>query len=75
MLTTIKLFSPLHAHFYERNEWGDLDYDSVDMDSDELCAYQDLILEAIEREHLDEEGDRGLAVYLDNPLLKRKVRA
>lgn len=40
MLTTIKLFSPLYAHLYERNEWGDLDYGSVDMDARELCAYQ-----------------------------------
>lgn len=75
MLTTIKLFSPLYAHLCEKNEWGDLDYDSVDMGADELCAYQDVILEAIEREHLDTEGDRGLAVYLDNAMLKRKVHS
>ncbi|MFQ9704443.1 MAG: hypothetical protein ACLR0U_25355 [Enterocloster clostridioformis] len=43
------------------------------MGTDELCDYQDEILAAIERECLDEEGNRGLAVYLDNELLKRKV--
>ena len=73
MLTTIKLFSPLYAHLYERSEWGDLENEPVDMSADELCAYQDEILKAIECEQLDEEGDRGLAVYLDNALLKRKV--
>lgn len=75
MLTTIRLFSPLYAHLSKRNEWGDLDYDSVDMDASELCAYQDAILEAIKKEHLDTEGDRGLAVYLDNAMLKRKVHS
>lgn len=73
MLTTIKLFSPLYAHLYERGEWGDLENEPVDMSADELCAYQDEILKAIEQEHLDTEGDRGLAVYLDDAMLKRKV--
>lgn len=72
MLTTIKLFSPLYARLYERNERSDLDYDSVDVGADELCAYQEAILQAIERD-LDTEGKRGLAVYLDNAMLKRKV--
>lgn len=73
MLTTIKLFSPLYAHLYERSEWGNLENEPVDVGADELCAYQDEILKAIEREHLDTEGDRGLAVYLDDAMLKRKV--
>lgn len=73
MLTTIKLFSPLYAHLYERSEWGDLENEPVDMSADELCAYQDEILKAIEREHSDTEGDHGLAVYLDDAMLKRKV--
>ena len=45
------------------------------MDASELCAYQDVILEAIKREHLDTEGDRRLAVYLDNAMLKRKAHS
>lgn len=73
MLTTIKLFSPLYAHLYEQGEWGDLENEPVDIGADELCAYQDEILKAIEQEHLDTEGDRGLAVYLDDAMLKRKV--
>ena len=75
MLTTIKLFSPLHAQLYERNEWGDLENEPVYMGADELCAYQGEILKAIEREHLNSEGDRGLAVYLNNEMLKRKVQS
>ena len=72
-LTTLKLFSPLYPQLYERNEWGDLESEPVTMGADELCGYQDDILAAIERENLQEEGDRGLAVYLRNELLKRKV--
>ena len=74
-LTTVKLFSPLYPQLYERSEWGDLENEPVDMGADELCAYEDKILEALERECLDSEGDRGLAVYLDNELLKRKVHS
>ena len=73
MLTTIKLFSPLYAHLYERSEWGGLGNEPVDIDAGELCAYQDEILKAIDRESLDTEGGRGLAVYLDDARLKRKV--
>ncbi len=73
MLTTMKLFSPLSAQLYERNEWGGLEDEPVDIGADELCAYQGEILKAIKRERLDTEGERGLAVYLDNEMLKRKV--
>ncbi|MEQ3170173.1 antirestriction protein ArdA [Dysosmobacter welbionis] len=72
-LTTLKLFSPLYPQLYERNEWGDLESEPVTMGADELCGYQDEIHAAIEQENLREEGDRGLAVYLRNELLKRKV--
>nr|WP_308625378.1 hypothetical protein [uncultured Eisenbergiella sp.] len=75
LITTMKLFSPLYAQLNERNEWGDLDYDSVDMDSEELCAYQDTILEAIEQENQYLDAARGLAVYMDDALLKRKVHS
>lgn len=73
MLTTMKLFSPLSAQLYEKNEWGGLEDEPVDLGADEICAYQGEILEAIKRERLDTEGERGLAVYLDNEMLKRKV--
>lgn len=72
-LTSLKLFSPLYARLYERNEWGDLENNPVNMGMDELCDYQNEILTAIAGERLDTEGNRGLAVYLDNELLKRKV--
>ncbi|MBS6955372.1 MAG: hypothetical protein KH230_19330 [Enterocloster asparagiformis] len=72
-LTTLRLFSPLTVELYEKNEWGDLEQDSIPMSGRDICDYQEDILSLIEREHLDTEGDRGLAVYLDNVLLGRKV--
>lgn len=72
-LTTLRLFSPLTAELYEKNEWGDLEQDSIPMSGRDICDYQEDILSLIEREHLDTEGDRGLAVYLDNVLMGRKV--
>ena len=75
MLNTIKLFSPLYTRLYEQNEWGDIDNVPVDIGAEGLCAYQDQILALIERMRVDTEGDRGLAVYLDNECLNRKVHS
>ena len=47
--------------------------DLMPMSGRDICGYQEDILSLIEQEHLDTEGDRGLAVYLDNVLLGRKV--
>ena len=45
------------------------------MDTAEIVGYKDEILAAIEREKLSDEGNRGLAVYLDNDALKGKVHS
>ena len=39
----------------------------------ELCSYETEILKRIAEENLEEEGDRGLAVYLDDPKLEEKI--
>lgn len=72
-LTTLRLFSPLTAGLYEKNEWGEIEQDAMPMSGRDICGYQEDILSLIEQEHLDTEGDRGLAVYLDNVLLGRKI--
>ncbi|WNX84744.1 hypothetical protein RWV98_00280 [Agathobaculum sp. NTUH-O15-33] len=72
-LTTLRLFSPLYPQVFTRDEYGDLNWEPEEMSAHELCDYQDEILEAIEKNRLDTEGDRGLAVYLRNALLGRKV--
>lgn len=74
-LTTLRLFSPLTANAFSRNEWGDISDYPEEVSPYELCAHVDEIQQMIEQGNLDSEGDRGLAVYLDNVLLKRKVQS
>lgn len=73
-LTEFKLFSPLKAAMYLYDEeWGVISDQPEEISAEELCGYEEEILNRIEQEHLEEEGERGLAVYLGNLLLKRKV--
>ena len=72
-LTEVRLFSPLKAEFYFRDEWGNFSEDKEVITASELCEYEDQITEKIVQERLDSEGERGLAIYLDNRLLNRKV--
>ena len=67
-LTTLRLFSPLRAGLYIRDEWG-VGNSPVELAGAELCAYEDKIRKLIARERLDSEGERGLAVYLDDDAL------
>lgn len=72
-LTTLRLFSPLYPQVFTRDEYGDLNWEPEEMSTQELCDYREEILRAIADRRLDSEGDRGLAVYLHNALLGRKV--
>ncbi|WP_270816166.1 antirestriction protein ArdA [Hungatella effluvii] len=73
-LTTLRLFSPLTAVVYEHNESGEMEWElPIPKNVEDICAHKNMILSLIEQEHLNTEGDRGLAVYLDNVLLGRKV--
>jgi len=74
-LQTLRLWNPLFSKIYRKNEWGDTEYEPEDMDANEIVEYQEEILAAIEREKLPNEGERGLAVYLDNDALKEKVHS
>ena len=70
-LQTLRLFSPLFPHIYRENEWGDYENASEDLDASELLEYEDAILDRIEKEKLPDEGERGLAVYLDDDLSQK----
>ncbi len=73
-LEEFKLFSPLKGILYPYDEdWGGISDQAEEVSAGELCQYEDKILERIGQERLEEEGERGLAVYLGNRLLKRKV--
>ncbi len=73
-LEEFRLFSPLKGTLYPYDkDLGGVSDQPEEISPRELCQYEDKILERIGQEHLEEEGERGLAVYLDNRLLKRKV--
>lgn len=73
-LEEFKLFSPLKGFLYCHDEDGGGLWDEpMEIDPGQLCQYGNQIQEMIRQEHLEEEGERGLAVYLGNRLLKRKV--
>lgn len=73
-LEECRLFSPLSGLLYPYDEdWGGISNQPMDIGPGDLCQYEDQILERIGQERLEEEGERGLAVYLGNRLLKRKV--
>lgn len=70
-LQTLRLFSPLFPHIYRENEWGDYENAPENLDASELLEYEDAILDRIEKEKLPDEGERGLAVYLDDDLSQK----
>ena len=70
-LQSLRFFSPLFPHLYRKNEWGDLDDYREDLSAGEVLEYDDEILAHIQKEKLPDEGERGLAVYLDDDLSQK----
>ena len=59
-LTTLKLYMPLIADFYERSEYGDLEPESTELDGRALRSYQNQIMAELVKNRLPEETERGL---------------
>ena len=75
-LTTLKLYMPLTADLYERNEYGDLDDSSTLLEGSELRGYQDQITAALVKNRMPEETERGLMHWYDEAdSVDRKVRS
>ena len=75
-LTTLKLYMPLTADLYERNEYGDLDDSSTLLEGSELRGYQDQIMAALVKNRMPEETERGLMHWYDEAdSVDRKVRS
>lgn len=72
-LVTTRLFSPIEGNFFEEDEWGNMEETPVVMDGLDLMQYAESIQERLEKEDWSQEGERGLAKYLDNQLLKQRV--
>ncbi|NLU25295.1 MAG: DUF4314 domain-containing protein [Clostridiales bacterium] len=72
----LKLYMPMTADIYERNQWGDLENEPVELDSYAAVEYADNIAAAIVRERLPEETDRGLMHYYhEDDSVNQKVQA
>ena len=59
-LTSLKLYMPLTADLYERNEYGDFDDSSTLLEGSELRGYQDQITAALVKNRMPEEAERGI---------------
>mgnify|MGYP007015390549 CR=1 FL=1 len=76
MLTTLKLYMPLTADLYERNEYGEFDDSSTLLEGSELRGYQDQITAALVKNRMPEEAERGLMHWYDEAdSVDRKVRS
>ena len=75
-LTTLKLYMPLTADLYERNEYGEFDDSSTLLEGSELRGYQDQITAALAKNRVLEEAERGLMHWYDEAdSVDRKVRS
>jgi hypothetical protein len=75
-LTPLKLYMPLTADLYERNEYGDLDDSSTLLEGSELRGYQDQITAALVKNRMPEEAERGIMHWYDEAdSVDRKVRS
>lgn len=73
---TLKLYMPLTAELFERDEWGDLENEGIAMDGHDLLAYEGLIARALINERLPEESESGLMHWYDEEDgVNRKVRS
>ncbi len=72
-LVTTRLFSPLQGEFFEEDEWGNMGETPTVLDGRDLMQYASAIQERVAGEDWSHEGGRGLAMYLNNQLLKQRV--
>ena len=66
-LTSLKLYMPLTADLYERNEYGEFDDSSTLLEGRELRGYQDQITAALVKNRMPEETERGIMHWYHKP--------
>jgi len=73
---TFKLYMPLTADFYGRDEWGDMSEDGEEWDGRTLMDYEGQILSALVKNRVPEENESGLMHwYGEQDSLNAKVRS
>ena len=72
----LKLYMPLSAELYERDQWGDMEDDPIELKGEDLLGYEDQITAALLRERMPEEQERGIMHWYDEgDAMEQKVRS
>ena len=75
-LTTLKLYMPLIADLYERNEYGEFDDSSTLLEGSELRGYEAQITAALVKNQVPEETELGIMHwYHETDSVNTKVRS
>lgn len=74
--TTMKLYMPLTADFYGRDEWGDLEPEPAELDGSDLRPYEGAILRSLINNRMPEESESGIMHwYAKDDSVNEKVRS
>ena len=72
----LKLYFPISAEYYSRNQWGELVGDPVELTSSDLTRHLGAIQQALQENQLPEEQERGLMHwYRETDPLSWKVKS
>ena len=74
--TTLKLYMPLTADAYVRNDWGDMEDTPVSLTDYEMLSHEDTIIAALVKNRMPEESARGIMHwYHENDSVDKKVKS
>ena len=71
---TLKLYMPLTADFYPRDEWGDMSEEGELWDGRTLLDHEDAILGALVKNRIPEETERGLMRWYGSAVFTVEAR-
>lgn len=72
-LKSLRLVSSLEGNIYEPDGYGGFSDTPAELDGAALLQYEAEIQKKLSREDWSHEGEQGLAMYLNNQLLRRRV--